>query len=110
MSVPTMLNAPQRNLGIELQELLCQFERRLDSLHAEREDFDDRIVVFVRTDRDLQNRRSVFEVEVAMLGIVEVFVDELVEVRLHLPVHFLLALRVEPFFARGGHWSLIIGT
>ena len=47
----------------------------------------------IRIDRDLQHRRAVLEIEVAVLGVVEVFVDELIEIRLDLPVDLFLTLR-----------------
>src|ERR1043166_8879905 len=84
----------EEDFRVEAEELLHQIERRLHALHAEREDFDDGVVFLVRLDRDLENRRSVLEIKVAVLRVVEVLVHQLVEILLHLPVDFLLALRM----------------
>jgi hypothetical protein len=93
----------QGNLCVEPEELLHQLETRLDALHAEREDLDDRIVFFIGVDRDLQYRRTVLEVEVAVISVIEVLFGELIEVSLDLTVDLLLTLRMELLGSRSGH-------
>src|SRR4051795_633061 len=98
----------ERDFRVDLEQLAHQLEGWLDALDAEGEHLDHGVVFLIWLDGDLEHRRAVLQVEVAVFGVIKMFVDQLVEIRLHLPVDFFLAGGVERFLAlRRSHAPIV---